>query len=293
MTLILSVAGERSIWLLADRRLSRNGMPFQDNACKVMTIEAHDGVAILGYAGLGKTAAGTEPSEWMSTVLRGRNHKLEDYLEVLRRALEKELPRHTSTLPNFAHNVIALGYLNREARLYTIDMRRDLDTGQVRFHTTRHIQRHNKPPFVGLAGSGAPLLLADRRWMRPLARLVKAHDREQIDHMAIALYLARLNARVSGEIADRSVGHECIVTCRHRGGGGGYWCYERGEFGGTASPPTISQGADMRAIGQIIMNASMELFSRVNAGEVDPRPDEKAINDQLARLPRKPDEKLR
>jgi hypothetical protein len=293
MTLILSVAGDRSIWLLADRRLSRNGRPLQDDACKMLFVEAEDGAAIFGYAGLGKTAAGTEPSEWMSAVLRGRNHKLEGYLEVLRQALQRELPRHTSRLPNFAHNVVAIAYLNREARVYTVDMQRCPTTGSVEFRATRHIQKHNKPPMFGLAGSGALLLAADKSWMRSLARLVKAHDRGQIDHMPVASYLAKLNAKVSRQMADGSVGHACLVACRHRDGGGGYWCYEDGAFGGNAAPPNILRGTDMKAFGRVLLEDSIKLFARMEAGEVDPRPDEKALNDKIAQLPRMPDEKLR
>lgn len=291
MTLIISVAGERSIWLSADRRLSRNGKPLQDDACKILFVEAEDGVAILGYAGLGKTAAGTEPSEWMSAVLRGRNHRLEDYLAVLGQALQRELPRHTLGLPNFAHHILAIAYVDREARLYTIGMVKQ--AGSAQFRWTRHIQRHNKSPRFGLAGSGAPVLVADKSWMRPLTRLVRAHDTERVDHMPVAAYLAQLNARVSGQISDRSVGHECIVACRHRDGGGGHWCYANGSLGGNATPPTILRGTDMKAFCEILMGPTQELFARMWAGEVDPKPDEKAMNEQIALLPRTPDEKLR
>ena len=77
MTFILAVRGPKSIWLLADRRLSYEGRLPKDDACKVMFLETTDGVAILGYAGLGATARGTEPSDWMSAVLRGRNFPLD------------------------------------------------------------------------------------------------------------------------------------------------------------------------------------------------------------------------
>jgi hypothetical protein len=48
-----------------------------------MFLETTDDVAILGYAGLGATALGTKPADWMSAVLRGRNLPLEKSLEVL------------------------------------------------------------------------------------------------------------------------------------------------------------------------------------------------------------------
>ena len=70
MTLVLTVNGPETIWLLADRRLSYEGRSPKDDARKVMFLETTDGVAILGYAGLGATARGTEPADWMSAVLR-------------------------------------------------------------------------------------------------------------------------------------------------------------------------------------------------------------------------------
>lgn len=73
MTLIMAVTGPESIWLLADRRLSYADHSPKDDARKVMFLESTDGAAILGYAGLGATARGTEPADWMSAVLRGRN----------------------------------------------------------------------------------------------------------------------------------------------------------------------------------------------------------------------------
>jgi len=63
MTLVVTVNGPETIWLLADRRLSRGGQPWREDARKVMLLEPTDGVAILGYAGLGATALGTEPAD--------------------------------------------------------------------------------------------------------------------------------------------------------------------------------------------------------------------------------------
>ena len=111
VTLVVAVNGPESIWLLADRRLSYKNRPPKDDARKVMFLETTDGVAILGYAGLGATALGTEPSDWMSAVLRGRNLPLEQSLGVLAEAMKKQLPRHIVRMPvdgRPAHNVVAL-----------------------------------------------------------------------------------------------------------------------------------------------------------------------------------------
>ena len=52
VTLVVTVNGPESIWLLADRRLSSARRPPKDDARNVMFLETTDGVAILGYAGL-------------------------------------------------------------------------------------------------------------------------------------------------------------------------------------------------------------------------------------------------
>src|ERR1051326_3378433 len=82
--------GPEAIWLLADRRLSAGGRQRADNARKVIFLQTMDGTAILGYAGLGMTAMGTEPADWMSAVLRGRNLPLEHSLRVLAEAMKQQ-----------------------------------------------------------------------------------------------------------------------------------------------------------------------------------------------------------
>ncbi len=89
MTLILTVNKKESIWMLADRRLTIKNIPVRDDACKIMTLDATDGTAILGYSGLGATVIGTEPADWMSATLRGRKGTLEQYLEILANAIKK------------------------------------------------------------------------------------------------------------------------------------------------------------------------------------------------------------
>ena len=80
MTLVVAVTGSKSIWLLTDRRLSFPSRAAKDDARKMLLLETTDGTALLGYAGLGATALGTEPGDWMARVLRGRNHPLEQSL---------------------------------------------------------------------------------------------------------------------------------------------------------------------------------------------------------------------
>jgi len=53
------------------------------------------GWLLLEYAGLGDTAK-TEPADWMSAVLRGRNLPLEQSIGILAEAVKAQLPRHLS-----------------------------------------------------------------------------------------------------------------------------------------------------------------------------------------------------
>jgi hypothetical protein len=98
MTLVVAATTRESIWLAADRRLSYPGRVFKDDARKAMILETDDGVAILGYAGLGETVLGTEPADWMSAVLRGRRLSLEHSLQVLADACLKQIPQHVVRL---------------------------------------------------------------------------------------------------------------------------------------------------------------------------------------------------
>lgn len=96
MTLVLSVHGRDSLWVLVDRRLSyADGRLPIDDAMKVMHLETDDGTGLLAYAGLGATPRGTQPSEWMSAVLRGRGGlTFEGALGALSDAANRELPKH-------------------------------------------------------------------------------------------------------------------------------------------------------------------------------------------------------
>jgi hypothetical protein len=227
MTLVVTVNGPETIWLMADRRLSFKARAPRDDARKVMFLETTDGVAILGYAGLGATAAGTEPADWMSSVLRGRKLSLEHSLGVLADAMKRQLPKHMVRIPGHdgpAHNVLVTAFLGDEVRLYTIDMAFAPDRKSYRFRYTRHLVE--RPAFgaprtrrLGIAGSGALYLTCDKKWMRKLLRVVTANDRGQISTNTVAAHLAGLNSEVHAGVPDGSVGPRCIVAWRHRKNG--------------------------------------------------------------------------
>ena len=88
-----------------------------------MRLETTDGVGLLAYAGLGATPRGTQPSDWMSAVLRGRGGQtFEQALGVLSAAATRELPRHLARMPSGAHFIVIPAFVRGVgSRLYSID----------------------------------------------------------------------------------------------------------------------------------------------------------------------------
>jgi hypothetical protein len=306
MTLVLTINGPETIWLLADRRLSYQGRPPKDDARKLMFLETTDGLAILGYAGLGATAVGTEPADWMSAVLRGRSLTLEQSLGALADAMKKQLPRHIVQMPGApAHNVFVPAFVGEQPRLYTIDLVFAPDRKSYQFRYTRHVVGippavTARAPRLGLAGSGGHYLAAqDKRWMRDLLRVARAHDRGQVMALAVADQLAKVNNDVHAGIGDKSVGPRCIVAWRHRKGGGHKGGGGQQSYTGTArvaessALPTIANGMDVQAIAGLMMPRFMKMFEDTRAGRETDAMNKDHINAELARLPDKPDEELR
>lgn len=308
MTLIVAATGPESLWLLADRRLTYGGRPPKDDARKVMFLETLDGIAILGYSGLGATALGTEPADWMSNVLRGRALPLEQSLEAVAEAIRNQLPRHLVNLQRdarMAHNVIVPAFVEGEARLYTIDLEVTADRKGDRFRYTRHVTGRSSPakprtPRLAIAGSGALYLMQRRTWMRNLLRLLKAYDHRQLSAIAVADHFAALNSEVCNGLEKKTVGPRSIVAWRNRKGGihhpngGGEQCYTGGTH--DASSPTlpiIGNGMDVRALIEVVRPHMARTLDALRAGQPVAEPDKEQINADLARLPDKPDETLR
>jgi hypothetical protein len=301
VTLVVTVNGPETIWLLADRRLTFKSRPPKDDARKVMFLETTDAVAILGYAGLGATALGTEPADWMSAVLRGRNLPLEQSLAVLAEAMKKELPRHMVGLTP-VHNMIVPAFLGTEPRVYTIDLVFAPDGKSYAFRYTRHVHSLAAPrtPRLAIYGSGALYLAQDKSWIRSLLRMVRANDRGHVSPLAVADHLASLNYKVHRGISDKSVGPRCIVAWRHRKGGvhkgGGsnqFYTNQTRDNSSAADLPIIGCGMDIRALFRVSIPRWRKAFEAMRAGEPVPQANSDEINAEMARLPDKPDENLR
>ena len=292
MTLVLGVMGRSSIWMLVDRRLSSPGRePRRDDAVKLLNLDSVDAVALIGYAGLGATAVGTEPSTWMSGVLRGRNLSLEQYLTVLAEVASRELPRHLTGLSDRSHAIVACAIVQNEPRVYVINVI-ITDDGRTLYRCVRFFTPRGRTPRFALGGSGTEALEPDRwGWRRELLRLVDAYERNRIQPRVVADYLAALNNRTHEYMLerDRSVGPRCIVVWRAPDRGGGHQFYsgfDREEDSG--SFPTISRGTDIRAIAEIMMPHFIEAIEREGSLEIDMD----RANAELAELPETPDERL-
>lgn len=303
MTLILSVQGRESIWFLADRRLSYVGRDPKDDARKFMLLDTTDGTAILGYAGLGATALGTEPADWMSAVLRGRNLPLEQSLNELAETLKKQLPRHMLQMPGPnppTHNVVVTAFINDEVRLYSIDLAFAADRKDSYFRYTRHFNRASgRAPRIGIGGSGGQYLSQDKHWTRPLLRLVNAYDRGQVSARSVADHLASLNNKVHRGVPDKTVGPNCIVAWRnkksgfHKGGGGHQSYNAEARDASSSSLPTIVNGMDLHAVAGVLASHWTKQAESMLLGGPAEELNEDEINEELARLPDKPDENLR
>jgi hypothetical protein len=240
----------------------------------------------------------------MSAVLRGRNLPLEQSLNVLREAMRKQFPDHMVGMPGGGrptHHVFVTAFLGEEPRLYSIGLVIAPDQKGYWYRCTRLVV--NKPsvvaprtPRLGVCGSGVPYLNQDRKWMRSLLRLVKAHDCGDVSPLAVADDLAKLNNEVHLNLTDKSVGPSCIVSWRFRKGGvqkgGGGHRFYTGTIrdASTSALPSIVCGRDSTAIvgvltKQMAKQTGVHLHDRILF-------DTEAIA-ELNRLPDKPDEKLR
>jgi hypothetical protein len=306
MTLALAVVGPESVWTVVDRRLTDRGRVVREDARKMMFLETSDDVAILAYAGVGATARGTEPADWMSAVLRGRKLSIEQSLATLAEALKREMPPHLAGLRTPrgpSHSVVVAAFVNDEQRIYTIHLALSADRRQMVFRNTRWVvsTEHvpQRTPRFALAGSGAAILAGDRLWRRPLLRLVKAFDRRLVAAQTVADALAALNLRVSQSLADRTVGPRCIVAWRnrrtgvHRGGGGHQTYTGLTRDSNTPSLPSIGNGLDIHALVQVFMPHTMKQLDAIRDGTSAPELDTEALNAGLAQLPEGPDENLR
>jgi hypothetical protein len=309
---VFSVQSRDTLWVLADRRLSYEGRQPKDDAVKVVNLEAVDGVGVLAYAGLGATPRGTEPSEWMSTVLRGRGGlTFEQTLGSLATVAARELPRHLEAIPNpsqRSHVIIAPAFIKGiGSRLFTIDYGIDAKTGKYRCSYKSHV-RSDEPGsksirIAGAGSGGSHTTKKSRDWLRALRSLARDHDRGKISADVIADQLAILNFEVHQELAkrgDNTVGPRSIVIWRRRRdartdrpAGGTLFYNETSHDRNTSGIPTIVNGRDVMAIGKVLMEMFHPVLTDVGFDPSTIKLDNDEMNRRLAALPETPEDKLR
>ena len=238
----------------------------------------------------------------MSAVLRGRTICLEQSLGVLAETMKKQLPRYVIQLPGPAHNVFVPAFVGEESRLYTVDLVFTPDRKSYNFRYTRHVLKTpsgtTKTPRFGLAGSGGLYLNRNKKWIRGLLRVVKAHERGKVSPDAVAEHLAKLNNEVHLGITDRSVGPSCIVAWRHKHGGvhkdgGGHQFYTgTTRDANSLSLPAILNGLDVHALIGVMYPHMLKSFEGIGTDSPPKEIDEDALNAELARLPDTPNEDL-
>jgi hypothetical protein len=311
VTFVLTVHGRNRVFAVADRRLSYPGKrPPIDDAVKLMTLEADDGIGVLAYAGLGATSRGTQPSEWMASVFRGRTGSFEEGLGLLATVAAEQLPNHLRHIRGVPHSIVAAAFVKGRSRLYSIENLVD----QAGNHFSESVSNvlHSSPDApsarLALAGSGgAYLSRVDDGWDRRLFDLVKAADRGRIAPVVVADHLATLNYRVHLAVRDGTVGPNCIVVWAWKNGGESRQFYEGRTRAATEDRlvPYIDRGVEVSAMGSILFDAISLLVPLAEPVPVAV-PEElvgieittydipaEGINDRMSRLPREPDDRLR
>ncbi|WP_372526832.1 hypothetical protein [Piscinibacter sp.] len=255
MTLIVTIASRKSIWLLADRRLSYADGTWRDDAIKLTRISTPDGTGLIGYAGLGETIKGQQPSDWIVRVLRGRNFPFEKSIEQLAAATREHFKPHLSRLrwagmPQ--HNFLIAAFVNGGARTYTIDLHGKPDHSGYWFRVARHVRKYDdvgnlRNPLFYVGGSGSAFLIGPGRngWSRHLRRLIRALEQGRIKPESVAVNLARLNLGVHRQTA--TVGKQCIVAWVLADGTAAHMLYDGDVAQGAPFLPTISRGTDLTA----------------------------------------------
>jgi hypothetical protein len=324
MTNVFSVHSRDSLWVVVDRRLSYSGcQPPKDDAVKIMDLVTTDGHGVLAYAGLGATVNGTQPSEWMSAVLRGRGGMtFEQTLGVLADAATRELPKHLASLPGGGHFILIPAFIRGiGSRLYSIVNVVDPKTGQHRYSYTSHQRtaEPGSPSFrIGTAGSGSYYIIRnkDKVWARALLSLVKQHDHGKISDRLIADQLAKLNYEAHQAVRDGTVGPRSIVIWRRRPDalrgtpGGGHQFYTGVNREQDSTPiPIIANGMDVQALARITMEQHQrriaDHFAVASVRNIDKDAlnrlwpslpsgpfDKDEMNRLLAGIPSEPDERL-
>jgi hypothetical protein len=303
LTLVIAISTPKTAWLCADRRLTAGGRVVRDDAEKLVEVNCVDGRVLIGYAGLGASLKrGTQPSEWMVRALVGTNAPLERTLAALSDAIQRRILPQLHFMdpkaPAVSHTAFAVGFLNGDARLYSIDLVLDRRGRRGLHRFTRRVgptfvQHGQRGPLIALAGSGARSVSADRGALAHLRRVVKAHDDGRVSGNVVAEHLAAIN--LATHRREPTVGPRCAVFSRPRDGGGGAWAFNgRHSDPAGAGLPILNRGQNLGAVLDAIKRVAIAaLEQRVPGAPLSASAfDVDVINAKLAKIPDVPDDSL-
>jgi hypothetical protein len=282
MTLALVALGENSIWAMADRMLSFEGKTRTD-AIKLAEFQGDDGVAVIAYAGLGETAAGMQPSQWITNVLRGyKPIAIEQGLTVLAEATFKNLAPNLLDLPQKtgrSHAFLIAAHINKKPQLFTIEVELNAEGSLVHTRHTRWLNSRGVPHRIAIAGSGAAFLLKESRLLRNVLTAIRAADAGKASHQEVSELFEAVNARVAANV--NSVSAACIVLWRIIGEGGGAHRWFPPAEGAPEFIPSVAGGMPAHEIISAILPTMQEHLHKLMRGEqseIDPKKMQALIN---------------
>lgn len=305
MTFVLARTGEKSIWLMADTRLTASsGASFHDDGVKLLALDVPEGPCLIGYAGLGSTSAGTQPSEWMARVLTGVNLTLEQSIDTIARAMTEQFPQHSGATPNRAivnHQVVAVAFSEKRARRFIIRLVPNQIGDGSAFRWTEILSSEDQPFLATGSFRAIPLEVGSefsflRGWaeeeLKRIEGLVKEAEEGRLPYHEVAKEFARLNYRIHSE--DDTVGPKCTVIYRYRDGGGSHVAFDGMEPGGSGAMESMSHGMNMGKICEILLEHMSPIMSEMmRTGDNAPIFPEAEVNRKLAKLPSTPDEEFK
>jgi hypothetical protein len=246
MTIIISAVTPDEVWFLADRRLSRANNTYRDDATKIFELTATDGWMLVGYAGLGLTIHGTEPSAWLASSLRCMKLTIERALHYIADAMKIHFAPHLQSIawcsPVHVFHMVAV--TGTGPKTYEFVLERDPASGQVSFHgRVGNIERLRlRKAHVSVFGTRMT------KWeFRDLRRALNARARGRISPATMARAMAVANQQVSQRVS--SVGPRSIVVQKMKPNGGQHWLFSgvQAERHVTALP-VVAGGVDLQAM---------------------------------------------
>ena len=205
MTLVYAAQTKRSVWLMTDRRLSYGDSKRapHDDGVKQCHIYTEDGIVMLGYAGLGKTSVGIQPSTWMAGIFNGLKGTVPEHLELLKLRMLEQLPKHFKKIKSkedvLLQPVIAPAIVNGKTRIFVVQFsayrahKRNLGIVAIPQYTNKLTGfKYNCCDLATGSGQREPFKIGNS-WRRELFNRLKLFDNAKVDGNYVAEHLNILN----------------------------------------------------------------------------------------------------